>query len=89
MDTKETKNKIKDSLAEFLGVETADINDDDDFVADLQMEPTMISDFQEKLKSEGIDLSNVDFNEANSITELTDLVTDGVVANIDTESTEI
>ena len=72
METKELKIKIKNILAQFLGVEIADINDDDDFVADLQMEPSSIFDFQEKLDSEGIDATEIDFKEVSTIDDLVD-----------------
>lgn len=72
MDTKELNNKLKTILAEHLGVETADINDDDDFIADLQMEPTSIFDFQEMLESNGFEVSKIDFKEIHNLEDLID-----------------
>jgi hypothetical protein len=72
MESKELKSKIKNILANMLGVEMADINDDDDFSADLQMEPITIADFQEKLTNSGVDAEDIDFNEVSTISDLLD-----------------
>lgn len=84
METKELKLKIKKLLSEFLGVDVADINDDDEFIQDLQMEPTSLFDFQEKLKSEGVTASDIDFKEIANINDLIDTL-EGASPNIDSD----
>lgn len=84
METKELKFKIKKLLSEFLGVEVGDINDDDDFIHDLQMEPASLFDFQEKLKSEGVTSIDIDFKEVVNINELLDAL-DGASSTTDSE----
>jgi hypothetical protein len=72
MDSKELKSKIKEILAQFLGVEPSDINDDDDFENDLQMEPSGIADFQEKLIAGGVEAEDIDFKAVSTIDGLID-----------------
>lgn len=62
-DTKNTKIFIRDLLAEHLGVEPEDINDEDSFAYDLHMRATDLSDFLVVLNGQGIDTSNLDMSE--------------------------
>jgi acyl carrier protein len=72
METDHLKGKIRTLLAEFLGVEPSDIGYEDDFAIDLQMDAAALVDFQEKLNSSGIDVSNLNFNQIHNIDDLVD-----------------
>lgn len=66
------ENIIKDSLAQFLGIESEDINDDDFFVEDLHMTASEISDFLFVLQGKGIDISKLDIKSIETVSELTE-----------------
>jgi acyl carrier protein len=72
MDSKEINNKIKTILSEFLGVDPEDISDSDDFIHDLHMKPTDISDFQTSLQENGLDAQKVDFSQLETVEDLVD-----------------
>ena len=61
---------IKNVLAETIGVESEDINDTDDFLDDLHMSPSHLSDFIEKLSSMGIDTSKIELAELKTVDSL-------------------
>ncbi len=65
------KGKIKKLLADFLGVEVEDI-DDDAFLSDeLHLDPASLSDFIEILKNEGMELtSRVNLREIETFSDL-------------------
>ncbi|OGM09138.1 hypothetical protein A2159_01780 [Candidatus Woesebacteria bacterium RBG_13_34_9] len=66
------ENIIKVTLAQFLGIEPEDINDDDSFVDDLHMTASEISDYLLVLQEKGIDISKLDINSLETISELTE-----------------
>lgn len=59
MDKKDLE-QIRATLAEFLGIDPEDVENDDDLVEDLHMQITDLSDFIEKLKNKGYDTSKLD-----------------------------
>lgn len=77
MDQK-AENRIKDRvfklIAEQLGIEPSDISEDDSLTDDLHMSATDISDFLEKLKNEGVDIDEIDFDEIDTVNDLTDSI---------------
>ena len=67
-----TPTKVKEILAEQIGVEVEDLNDDDAFIEDLHMTNADLTDFGQKLESLGADLSELDFSTIETVEELTE-----------------
>lgn len=65
-----TKKRVKSIIAEHLGVESSDIEDDDSFSQDLHMSPSDIFDLFEVLKEKGICDENCDYSEAETVSDL-------------------
>ena len=68
--TKNSLDQVKNLLAEHLGVEPDDINEDDSFTDELHMTPADLSDFIEKLKESGIEISVGDFSNIETVGDL-------------------
>lgn len=64
------KEKINKLLADFLGIEPADLTEDDSLTEDLHMTPTDLTDFVEILKSAGIDTSILNMAEIETLEDL-------------------
>ncbi len=64
------KDKIKQLLAEQIGVEAEDINDDDSFAEDLHMSPSDLSDFVHSLANSGFDIGSVDLADIETVDNL-------------------
>jgi acyl carrier protein len=71
---KNTEAKIKETLAVVLGVEPEDIHDDDSFETDLHMDPTQLADFSHNLEQNGVDTSDLDFNEIETVEDLVEIL---------------
>jgi acyl carrier protein len=61
---------IKSTLAEKLGVDTEDIQDEDSLSEDLHMNPADITDIIESLKQKGLDTPELYFSETDTVGEL-------------------
>ena len=77
MDTElaNAKQKIRRELADFLGVDMEDIEDETEFTTDLHMDAVALTDFMEILNTAGFDTSGLDFNEIDTFLELVDTLT--------------
>lgn len=64
--------RFKKILAEYLGVETEDIDDDDSLVDDLHMGPAEITDFMQTLENAGINIDDVDLSEIETVSDMVD-----------------
>jgi acyl carrier protein len=64
------KNKLKELLANHLGVEIDDINDDDSFSQDLHISPLDLADFVNGLTEQGFDTSKVKLIEMETFEDL-------------------
>lgn len=64
------KDKLKKLLAETIGVDPEDINDDDSFSTDLHMSASELSDFVHSLETAGFDTSRVDLTAVESVEDL-------------------
>lgn len=64
------KDKLKKLLAETIGVDIEDINDDDSFLAELHMSASDLSDFVHSLEAAGFDTSRVDLTTIETVEEL-------------------
>jgi acyl carrier protein len=64
------KNQIIARLAEHIGVEPDDINEDDFFLEDLHMNATEMSDFVHSLTDLGFDVSKLDLASLETVSDL-------------------
>lgn len=78
MDTEfaNTKQRIKRELADYLGVDMEDIEDETEFATDLHMDATMLTDFMDILSKAGFDISQLDFTEIETFLELVETLTE-------------
>jgi acyl carrier protein len=77
MDTEfaNTKQKIKRELADFLGVDMEDIEDETELATDLHMDAVMLTDFMDILTKAGFDVSQLNFTEIDTFLELVEALT--------------
>lgn len=68
------QEKLKKILAEHIGVETEDIDEDDHLKEDLHMNPADLTDLVEKLKNSGFDTSVLELSEIETVADLIDSV---------------
>jgi hypothetical protein len=71
-----SKQKIKRELADYLGVDMEDIEDETELTTDLHMDAVMLTDFMDILDKAGYDASQLDFTEIDSFIELVDALTE-------------
>lgn len=64
------KSQIIKKLAEHIGVEPEDIDNDDAFLTDLHMNPTELSDFVHSLTSLDLDISRLNLTEIETVSDL-------------------
>ena len=67
-------DKIKELLANHIGVEPEDINNDDFFSEDLHMTAADLTDFSQVLEKEGFHTSKIDFTEIETVGDLIETV---------------
>lgn len=72
----EIKNSVKKALADYLGIETEDIEDDFFLTEDLHMKPTDLTDFTEILSGMNFDTKSLDFTEIETFSDLIDVLTE-------------
>lgn len=60
---------VKEALADQIGVEPSDIQDEDSFKEDLHMRATDLSDFMGTLSKMGIDTTKLDFAEIETVND--------------------
>lgn len=68
------ETKIKNLLADYLGLEPNDILEDDMLANELFMKPTDIADFLHRLEAEGIDTSSIDLGALETVEDLIDAI---------------
>ena len=76
MNQNKTKNKVLKILSGHLGVEPSDLNETDNFIDDLSMNPTNLTDFLVFLTNEGIDTTKIDFSEILTLGELIEFISE-------------
>ena len=64
------KSQIIKLLAEQIGVEPEDIDEEDAFLTDLHMNPTELSDFVHSLTSLDLDVGRLNLTEIETVVEL-------------------
>ncbi len=77
MDTElnKTKQKVRQQLADYLGVDLEDIEDESTLTEDLHMTALDLTDFIEHLKTNGFDASKVDLIETETFSDLIENLT--------------
>jgi hypothetical protein len=75
-DFNKTKESVKRELANFLGVEIEDIEDDSSLTEDLHMKATDLADFMEILTRMDMDTEGVDLTETETFLELVEALTE-------------
>jgi len=65
-----TKDKVKEVIAELLGIETEDIENDFSLREDLHMKAMEISELIQKLQDLGVDTEIIDFSEIETVEDL-------------------
>ncbi len=70
----QTKSKIKKELADFLGIETEDIEDESILAEDFHMKPTDLTDFVVSLESKGYETSKIDLTQIETFSDLIDAI---------------
>jgi hypothetical protein len=75
-DFNKTKGIVKRELANFLGVESEDIEDDSSLTEDLHMKATDLTDFMEILVRMGMETSSVDLTETETFLDLVEALTE-------------
>lgn len=76
MDKEQTqiKQKVKKKLADFLGIEPDDIEDDFSLTEDLHMQPAEITDFTQILSDMGFYTEKLDFSEIETFSDLIEAI---------------
>ena len=77
MDTDFTKTKetVRQELANFLGIEPDDIEDDFSLTEDLHMKASDLTDFMEILIRMGFDTSEINFSETETFLDFIESLT--------------
>ena len=66
------KQKVKNLLADFLGVDADDIKDEYSLTSDLHMTPADITDFLQILEASHFNISEIDLAKTETFDELTE-----------------
>jgi isopentenyldiphosphate isomerase len=75
-DFNKTKDTVRHKLANFLGVEAEDIEDDSILAEDLHMKASDLTDFMEILSRMDMDTEGVDLTETETFLDLVEALTD-------------
>lgn len=70
-----TKQKVRQELANYLGVDLEDIEDESTLTVDLHMTSLDLTDFTEQLKTIGFDASRVELTEIETFEDLVEGLT--------------
>jgi len=71
-----TKESVRRELANFLGVDTEDIEDDSSLTEDLHMKATDLTDFMEILTRMDMDTEGVDLTQTETFLDLIEALTE-------------
>ena len=71
-----TKESVRRELANFLGVDTEDIEDDSTLAEDLHMKATDLTDFMEILTRMDMDTESVDLTQTETFLDLIEALTE-------------
>ncbi len=74
-DFEKTKQAVKVELADYLGIDIEDVEDDSVLTEDLHMKATDLTDFGELLSSKNYDTASLDFSQVETFLDLVEAVT--------------
>jgi isopentenyldiphosphate isomerase len=74
-DLEKTKESVRRELANYLGIEPGDIEDDSILTEDLHMKATDLTDFMEILTRMDLDTRDVDLTEIETFLDLVEALT--------------
>ena len=74
-DLQKTKDKVKSELANCLGIEPADVEDESVLSEDFHMKSNDLTDFVEGLTASGFDTSKIDLTEIETFGDLIEALT--------------
>lgn len=75
-DFNRTKSIVKQELANFLGVDIEDVEDDSSLTEDLHMKATDLTDFMEILVRMDMETTGVDLTETETFLDLVEALTE-------------
>lgn len=75
-DFANTRQKIKRELADFLGVDMEDVEDESSLREDLHMNAANLTDFMEILTKAGYDTTSLDLTEVETFLDLVEALTE-------------
>jgi acyl carrier protein len=75
-DFNSIKEKVRRELANYLGLEAGDIEDDSTLTEDLHMKATDLTDFMEVLTRMGLETADVDLTETETFLDLVESLTE-------------
>ncbi len=71
---KNLEDRVKEILANQLGIEADDISCEDSFTQELHMSPADLTDFVENLAKEGFETKEIDITNVNNLNDLIDIL---------------
>jgi acyl carrier protein len=71
----DTKQKIKRELADFLGVDMEDVEDETSLTEDLHMNPSTLADFAEILNKAGFPVESSELVDVETFSDLVEMLT--------------
>lgn len=74
-DFEKTKQKVKRELADYLGIDAEDVDDDSILAEDFHMKPNDLTDFMEILTTAGFDTSKMELTEIETFSDLVEDLT--------------
>jgi isopentenyldiphosphate isomerase len=75
-DFARTKEAVRQELANYLGLEPTDIEDDSSLTEDLHMKASDLTDFMEVLTRMKMDTSGIDWAEDETFSDLVESITE-------------
>ena len=72
--TKDTSLLVKNIIANMLGLDPSDVHEEDILLEDLHMGPADLTDLTERLSDAGLPISDIRFDEIETVGELLDIV---------------
>jgi acyl carrier protein len=74
-DLEKTKESVRRELANYLGIEPEDVDDDSILTEDLHMKATDLTDFMEILTRMNLETRDVDLTEIETFSDLVEALT--------------
>jgi hypothetical protein len=75
IDFENVKGKVKRELADYLGIDVEDVDDDSILAEDFHMKPNDLTDFMEILTTAGFDTSKIELTEIETFSDLVEDLT--------------